>query len=81
MAYLSPQDMAFLENLPLNPIRSPLRKLVNLMCKECIYDKDEPGGWRQQAQACTCSNCPLHKARPRATGLTAKLESRKDEMQ
>ena len=33
-------------------------------CKECIYDPDEDGTWRQQVKACDITSCPLHQYRP-----------------
>jgi len=64
MAYLSPRDLEFLEDLPLNLKKPPLRKLIDLMCKDCSYDIAEPGTWRQQVAECACTTCPLYKARP-----------------
>ena len=33
-------------------------------CKECIYDPDEDGTWRQQVRACDIESCALHQYRP-----------------
>ncbi len=33
-------------------------------CKECIYDPDEDGTWRQQVKACAIESCALHLYRP-----------------
>lgn len=45
--------------------RRSLRSAVNAMCKSCIYDPGSGNGaWRQQVQACSSSNCPLHSVRP-----------------
>ena len=45
--------------------RPSLRKAVDVMCKSCIYDPGSGNGaWRQQVQACSSSNCPLHSVRP-----------------
>lgn len=42
-----------------------LRAAINAKCKSCIYD---PGGssgtWREQVEACSSANCPLHAVRP-----------------
>jgi hypothetical protein len=47
------------------PKRYSMRKLVNLKCKECIYDpKGGYGTWRQQTEACTSRKCPLWPIRP-----------------
>ena len=57
---------------PKRPVRLSLRSAINAMCRYCIYD---PGGgngtWREQVQACSSSNCPLHAVRP--TTVKAKL--------
>lgn len=41
-----------------------LRKAINEKCKECIYDRQDVGGWRQQVTACTSFSCPLYDVRP-----------------
>jgi hypothetical protein len=45
--------------------RLSLRSAIDAMCRYCIYD---PGGgngtWREQVQACSSANCPLHPVRP-----------------
>ena len=42
-----------------------LRKSINAMCRECIYDSNGGGGtWRQQVEACTSPKCPLFAVRP-----------------
>ena len=43
-----------------------LRRAVNHMCRECIYDQNASGGWRQQVTICTSFDCPLYKVRPRS---------------
>jgi hypothetical protein len=37
---------------------------INAFCKGCIYDKYQPGNWRQQVEACTSKACPLYEFRP-----------------
>lgn len=44
--------------------RASLRAAINAMCKGCIYDKFQPGNWRQQVEACTSPGCPLYPVRP-----------------
>lgn len=45
--------------------RPSLRSAVNAMCKSCIYDPGSGNGaWREQVQACSSGNCPLHAVRP-----------------
>ncbi|RDS76404.1 hypothetical protein DL238_01455 [Alteriqipengyuania lutimaris] len=49
--------------------RGSLRAAIDAKCKDCVYDKQEPGGWRQQVAACPCEHsCPLWSVRtqPRA---------------
>jgi len=41
-----------------------LRRAVNLMCKDCVYDDHESGNWRQQTEGCTSLTCPLWNFRP-----------------
>ncbi len=41
-----------------------MRKAINDMCKQCIYDPADKGNWRQQVQACTSPKCPLYDLRP-----------------
>jgi hypothetical protein len=66
MAYLSTQEREYLNGLADSPHPVSLRKHINLMCKECIYDTAGSGTWRQQVGLCTCDTCPLFKVRPRA---------------
>ena len=35
-------------------------------CKECIYDPDEDGTWRQQVRACDIESCALYPIRPKS---------------
>ena len=44
--------------------RPSLRAAINAMCRGCIYDPGARGNWREQVQACSSSNCPLHPLRP-----------------
>ena len=42
-----------------------LRKSVNKMCKDCIYDpKPGNGTWLLQVQNCTSHDCALYGVRP-----------------
>ena len=52
--------------------RPSLRKAIDNMCKSCIYDPHEPGGWRQQVTACTSPSCPLFNVRPTVTEVKKK---------
>ena len=52
-----------------------LRKAINSMCKECIYDSiGGTGGWKQQVEQCTSKNCPLYLVRPKAALTIALLD-------
>lgn len=33
-------------------------------CRECIYDPQAAGTWREQVAACACTDCPLWRYRP-----------------
>jgi len=45
--------------------RVSLRAAIDAMCRSCIYDSGSGnGGWREQVQACSSANCPLHPVRP-----------------
>lgn len=37
-------------------------------CKDCIYDREAPGNWRQQVTACSITSCALWPYRPKSTG-------------
>lgn len=53
---LDPNDSEKLAKLG---TKSALRARIDLMCKSCIYDRAEKGGWRQQIGACDMDDCPL----------------------
>lgn len=45
--------------------RPSLRAAINAMCRSCLYDPGNGnGGWREQVEGCSSSNCPLHSVRP-----------------
>ena len=41
-----------------------LRNAINQKCKDCIYDPEVEGGWKQQVSLCELSDCPLWEYRP-----------------
>jgi hypothetical protein len=44
-----------------------LKKAIEEKCKDCIYDDTKNSGlgsWRQQVEACPCTDCPLWPVRP-----------------
>jgi hypothetical protein len=44
--------------------RLSLRSTINAKCRECIYDPQARGAWREQVADCCSANCPLHPVRP-----------------
>jgi len=45
--------------------RPSLRAAIDAKCKSCIYDPGSGNGsWREQVEACSSANCPLHPLRP-----------------
>ncbi len=45
-----------------------LRKAIDNMCKQCIYDPYPGNGtWRQQVGACTSKDCALFEVRAKPT--------------
>ena len=44
-----------------------MRKAINEKCRDCIYDSLAGGTWRQQTEACTCTDCSLFPYRPVST--------------
>ncbi len=42
-----------------------LRKAINDKCRDCIYDSELPGKWREQVFMCAVPSCPLYSVRPR----------------
>ena len=51
--------------------RLSLRAAIDAMCKSCLYDPGNGnGGWREQVQGCSSSNCPLHPVRPLPVKVT-----------
>lgn len=57
--------------------RRSLRAAIDAKCRDCTYDPGGGGTWREQVEACSSANCPLHPLRPisarktRAIGLEA----------
>ena len=56
----SPEDPMNVTQKP----RASLRAAIDAACKQCIYDPQAPGGWRQQTHLCSCQRCPLWPVRP-----------------
>ena len=54
-----------------------LRKSIDKMCKQCIYDPHPGNGtWRQQVEACTSKDCALFDVRPKSYGPHQELGER-----
>jgi hypothetical protein len=43
------------------------RAAINGKCKDCIYDPNGGGSWREQVGACTSTDCALFELRPMPT--------------
>lgn len=55
-----------------------MRKCVDEMCKQCIYDPIGGfGTWRAQVAACLDSRCPLHPIRPLNDGEKHEWQAKK----
>ena len=51
-----------------------LRNAINLKCKDCIYDPEVEGGWKQQVSLCDLSDCSLWPYRPMARTSSHSLK-------
>jgi len=40
------------------------KQAIEEYCKECSYDPEDKGTWRQQIEACVMTDCPLYEFRP-----------------
>ena len=47
--------------------RPSLRKCIDENCRNCIYDKQAKGTWRQQVTLCSMTGCSLHPVRPKTS--------------
>ena len=45
-----------------------LREAINSKCKDCIFDDQYPGNWKEQVTACSSIDCPLWTVRPVTSG-------------
>lgn len=45
-------------------------------CRECLYDDQSVGTWRQQVSACPATDCALWPLRPLAGGVPAWITAR-----
>lgn len=54
-----------------------LRKAINAKCRDCIYDPQGVGNWRQQVTGCSSPACPLFLVRPLSKGAktTPQIET------
>ncbi len=58
--------MALVRPVPKLGGHMSLRKAIDGKCRDCIYDPDAPGSWRQQTHSCNDTSCPLHAVQPKA---------------
>ncbi len=54
-----------------------MRKAIDEKCKDCIYDPEVEGGWKQQVWACELQACALwpHRTKPRTPRQSPKMTS------
>jgi hypothetical protein len=54
--------------------RQSLRSAIDGNCKNCIYDCEEPGTWRQQVENCAITSCALYRVRPLPIGKKRPID-------
>ena len=54
-----------------------MRKAIDVKCKDCIYDPEVEGGWKQQVWACDMEDCSLwpYRTKPRIPKQSPKMTS------
>jgi hypothetical protein len=50
------------------------RQAIAAKCKDCTYDQQAPGNWRQQVHACDIKSCALWMLRPRSSKPLTEAE-------
>jgi hypothetical protein len=45
-----------------------LRAAIDAKCRDCIYDDEAPGTWREQVAQCSSIRCALWPDRPAPSG-------------
>lgn len=45
-----------------------LRLVIDVKCKDCIYDDKSKGNWKAQVGQCVDQSCSLWLVRPRSSG-------------
>ena len=45
-------------------VKPSLRKAINKMCSDCVYDSQSPGSRAVQIAICTATDCALYPVRP-----------------
>jgi hypothetical protein len=54
-----------------------LKKCISQHCKNCTYDQESPGTWREQVENCTVVSCALYEVRPMTmTTINANRKTR-----
>ena len=48
------------------------QQAIEKHCKDCIYDKNAAGTWKQQTEACTHKPCALYPYRPKSAAKVDK---------
>ena len=42
------------------------QQAIDAKCKDCIYDPEDVGTWRQQVERCELADCSLWQYRPKS---------------
>ena len=59
------------------PTRPPTRgEAIAAKCRDCLYDDNASGAWRQQVSARHLTDCPLWRVRPLAGGVPDCIRAR-----
>jgi hypothetical protein len=74
--YLNKELIMPYPRLPAAPKMSRT-KALNEKCKQCIYDPEFGGTWREQVENCTTSSCPIWQHRPKTSATIAIVRKNK----
>jgi hypothetical protein len=44
------------------------QEAINAKCKDCNYDNNDVGSWREQVESCKSTDCALWEYRPLTSG-------------
>lgn len=57
------------------------QEAIDAKCKDCNFDNNDVGTWREQVESCTSTSCSLWEHRPlTAATVKANLEARVETM-